>query len=562
MALKQIMLLPQVNYYQWAHTVQSYVLHFGSGITPDPEKASGKDVVSVIVTQNGYPEKGDIVSWLETEFPEVKVDPIVVESPADLGSVLQARIDRDKRFGDSFEEDSISANLQYPQDRLYLFWPTDYPTVLQHFGVNAEIYSQYGLPGHEGIDIRAPHQTNVYACAPGEVYRVDKVGTQHNYGKHVRIQHAGGYRTVYAHLDRVLVEAGDQVTAKQVIGRADSTGNSTGTHLHLSLKKDGATAAGETQYPGDMIDPTPYLITLDREKEVMAALDMAEKETDSFTAYAWTRPCLVGLNGRIGGGLETADFSVIETAKIEAVKIGQDTTNLNIKKLREINPDMFIMARMTIPWTREKISPEAWVDQTIFDINRLYKETIYYIEIEQSPNLQRYGWRSSWFSGEAFGEWWLAVVERLKRDFPAARFGFPGVSPGGYVAGQRMDAEIFLDGADFAIAEAEWVGVNCFWNSEAELNQEASGRFYEFYRQRYPEKLLFITEFGNTNALTNATVKAREYVKFYERVRAYGGIGAAFAQVASAEAGYDSLVWRTENGALTKIAAEVGKRDF
>lgn len=150
-----------------------------------------------------------------------------------------------------------------------LRWPTDYMTVTQAFGARPEYYSQFKvdgvpLPGHEGIDIKAPFGSNVYACASGIVYSV-READGNPYGVHVRIDHENGYKTVYAHLHRPLVRVGDRVEEGQTIGLADTTGNSQGSHLHLTLKKDGATAVGETNYPGDIMDPTPYFDVTEEE---------------------------------------------------------------------------------------------------------------------------------------------------------------------------------------------------------------------------------------------------------------------------------------------------------
>jgi murein DD-endopeptidase MepM/ murein hydrolase activator NlpD len=144
-----------------------------------------------------------------------------------------------------------------------LHWPGESRRVTQPFGARPEVYRQWGLPGHEGIDIGVAANTPVLACACGTVYRVHHDDGTHNYGTHVRIRHelADGtaFKTIYAHLNHSLVKIGNVVCEGMPIGLAGSTGNSTGPHLHLTLKKEGATAAGETEYPNDIIDPTPYL---------------------------------------------------------------------------------------------------------------------------------------------------------------------------------------------------------------------------------------------------------------------------------------------------------------
>jgi hypothetical protein len=146
-------------------------------------------------------------------------------------------------------------------------WPTEYHVITQHFGVNPQNYAQFGLPGHDGIDIRAPLGSKIFCVAPGEVYRVHENARIHNYGVHVRIAHRDGYRTVYGHLQRALVRKGQIVEVGTVLGTADSTGNSFGTHLHLTLKKEGGSQdEGPDKkrglWPHDIIDPTPYLLPL------------------------------------------------------------------------------------------------------------------------------------------------------------------------------------------------------------------------------------------------------------------------------------------------------------
>ncbi|MFI6427302.1 peptidoglycan DD-metalloendopeptidase family protein [Promicromonospora sp. NPDC050880] len=79
----------------------------------------------------------------------------------------------------------------------------------------------------------------VYASAAGEVTTVRDLGNT-SYGKYIVITHAGGYQTLYAHLQSFNVSVGQDVSATTWIGRVGSTGGSTGPHLHYEQKKDGS----------------------------------------------------------------------------------------------------------------------------------------------------------------------------------------------------------------------------------------------------------------------------------------------------------------------------------
>lgn len=139
-----------------------------------------------------------------------------------------------------------------------LRWPVDSRVCTQRFGEHPENYAGFGLPGHEGLDLLAMDSASVYAAADGDVFEADS-RPNHPYGTQIRIRHMDGsqeYQTVYAHLKQVLVSSGQHVTAGQKIALADSTGNSSGSHLHLTLKKIGAQTG---KYPPGVVDPWPYL---------------------------------------------------------------------------------------------------------------------------------------------------------------------------------------------------------------------------------------------------------------------------------------------------------------
>ena len=138
-------------------------------------------------------------------------------------------------------------------------WPTEFRQINQYFAANPQNYQQFGLPGHEGIDIRAPMGTKIFSVAPGRVTKVRTNPQGHNYGIHVEVSHSDGYKTIYAHLQEASVRVGQMVQAGTTLGLADNTGNSFGSHLHLTLKKEGAQYQN---WPYNILDPTPFLLPL------------------------------------------------------------------------------------------------------------------------------------------------------------------------------------------------------------------------------------------------------------------------------------------------------------
>lgn len=147
----------------------------------------------------------------------------------------------------------------------FTHWPTGYKVVNQRFRANPGYYGQFGLPGHEGVDIKAPMSGRIFAVAKGTVVDIHSNPGDHNYGIHVRINHADGWQTIYAHLFSTSVIVGQSVGGGQVIGLADSTGNSTGSHLHITLKRLGHSyidpVLGVT-WPYNIFDPEPQLVRL------------------------------------------------------------------------------------------------------------------------------------------------------------------------------------------------------------------------------------------------------------------------------------------------------------
>jgi murein DD-endopeptidase MepM/ murein hydrolase activator NlpD len=105
-------------------------------------------------------------------------------------------------------------------------------------GPVGDIFGPRGNRFHAGVDFPAPSGTPVGAARAGHV--VFAGPSRSGWGTLVVIGHGSGVRTRYAHLSKVLVKLGEQVSAGAVIGRVGSTGESTGPHLHFEVTVRGA----------------------------------------------------------------------------------------------------------------------------------------------------------------------------------------------------------------------------------------------------------------------------------------------------------------------------------
>ena len=90
---------------------------------------------------------------------------------------------------------------------------------------------------HRGVDFAAPIGAPILAAGDGVVERAGPFST---YGNYVKLRHANGYETAYAHMSRVAVREGARVRQGQVIGYVGETGRATGPHLHYEVLKSGS----------------------------------------------------------------------------------------------------------------------------------------------------------------------------------------------------------------------------------------------------------------------------------------------------------------------------------
>lgn len=100
--------------------------------------------------------------------------------------------------------------------------------------------------GHDGMDYAARPLDMVRAAASGTVSGISRHDPR--LGQKVTIDHGGGWKSVYGHLDKVTVKMGDIVKSGERIGLAGDSGDTTVTEVHFAILKDGTP-----------VDPKPLL---------------------------------------------------------------------------------------------------------------------------------------------------------------------------------------------------------------------------------------------------------------------------------------------------------------
>lgn len=121
--------------------------------------------------------------------------------------------------------------------RLLMMTPINGARLSSHFGRRFHPILQTSR-AHNGTDFAAPTGTPIMAAGNGIVERADRYGS---FGNYIRIRHANGYKTAYAHLNGFArgIRAGSRVTQGQTIGYVGTTGRSTGPHLHYEVHLNG-----------------------------------------------------------------------------------------------------------------------------------------------------------------------------------------------------------------------------------------------------------------------------------------------------------------------------------
>lgn len=165
--------------------------------------------------------------------------------------------------------------------------PVDFARISSHFNLRRKHPILHTIRAHKGVDYAASIGTPVKATGDGRVLLASQKG---GYGKTIILKHAGGYTTLYGHLNGYAqgIRSGKSVRQGQVIGYVGTTGMSTGPHLHYEFHVNG-------MYTNPLTVKLPRSLPLSRQ-EKQNFLAQTGDLRNQLSTFASQRT--VALNGR------------------------------------------------------------------------------------------------------------------------------------------------------------------------------------------------------------------------------------------------------------------------
>jgi len=181
------------------------------------------------------------------------------------------KVDEKLLFPTNNQVDSVTVNLPLQKtdsvDSKQKQWISGNPSITYPLK-SIKVTSPYGYrrdpftgkqSWHNGLDLRAKNEP-AYSMMEGIV---EKIGYDSRSGNYVTLKH-GNYHVSYCHLSSIIVRKGEYVYPGIIVGVTGNTGRSTGSHLHLTCKKDGKS-----------VNPT-ILLNLIEKSFALSALSMSK----------------------------------------------------------------------------------------------------------------------------------------------------------------------------------------------------------------------------------------------------------------------------------------------
>lgn len=200
----------EITYYRYAITIDNKTVEYVNTL----EEA--ENIISSVKTSIKETTNIDAIKTYTKNVEEIKT--------IELGNILNS-------ITNKIKEDKIETKKQQEStlNGVYLAVNPVSGHITSRFG-SREVIRDHE---HKGLDIATKTGTPIKAVATGKIIHS---GTMGGYGNLVIIDHGKGVKTYYGHCSELYVKNGETVKAGQIIASVGSTGNSTGSHLHLEIR--------------------------------------------------------------------------------------------------------------------------------------------------------------------------------------------------------------------------------------------------------------------------------------------------------------------------------------
>lgn len=323
----------------------------------------------------------------------------------------------------------------------------------------------------------------------------------------------------------------------------------------------------------NLISWADYIIETQTDFRRTGALIMkaeAEKYLDQEIA---TRP-LVGVCGRNDTLWQEVDYAVLDQGRIEAVKMMSLTDEMVFRTIKRRFPTIQIITRLYDDRFRagdahdpedfgHRVAPGDFVARMAPIIQSLLPYSDSFVVLNEPNHLAHVeGWGKEDHHARDFNDWFIGVYQRLKVRFPKLKFGYPGL------AIPHNDLR-WLDLNRKAIGLADFLSVHCYWQTPVwhERNHLSDdwGLRFKLYHQRFPDKIIHITEAGNSNAQSGIPFPdeqmSREYTEWLDEVFKYDYIrSASFFILSSPDPSWEPFALRTEAGHVRAVVEAIGQQ--
>lgn len=388
-------------------------------------------------------------------------------------------------------------------------------------------------PTHRGLDLSAYVGTPVYAPVDGIAYVRTDTAASGGFGKYVRIE-TDGYKVYLAHLDEWRVRDGATVKRGALVGLSGNTGYSGGPHLHLEVRR----LAGSPYLYG-AVDPWP-LIDWDGPRDtrpigVHLGNDCPLRDADKDTIRRIRPGCVV----------------LLPSYGVNQQKVGIDAVRWILGEL----PDCHIILRPYVP--PSMAATDSGCSEYTEAVSAMLPEYVavvpagqLHLQLYNEQNMPRWaGWEGfgdQLADMERFDRMFTAGYQRIKGRYPSVLIGwtpltignrdcwFPGDAaghyylhgPSGCYETHTMTGTQWAQArhespcrASLSMADEHYAHIYVHHGNN-DWRNAAYGLRFERYRHWWPEKPLWITEYGHPNRhyLTQpggeqALIEASEYIR-------------------------------------------------